>query len=111
LNGTQTAAGEFIVPLAPQQAGELRNVSLLDEEAALGGSAAGRAIPEHRRDARLVAAGLEAFDAGPVGLLRHDEFAAGLDPGFENRSCLSVVHALPLEGKIHLVETIRSPCR
>ena len=88
----QAVASELGVPLASQQARQPRYVSLLDEEAALGLSATAGAVVEQRRDSGLVASELQPFDTGPVGFLSHDEFTAGLDPGFEDRSCLSFVH-------------------
>ena len=94
MNVIKTVASEFILPLAAQHACQLRYVCLLDQEAALGLSAAARAVPEHGRYLRLVTSDLETFDAGPVGFLPHDEFAACFDPVFDDRSCLLVVHVV-----------------
>ena len=92
MNVIKTVASEFILPLAAQHACQLRYVCLLDQEAALGLSAALGTAVENGRDSRFVTLNLQALDPGPVGLLTDDQFAAGFDSGFENRSCFLIVH-------------------
>ena len=91
LDETEPTASQLLLPLASQKLRQLRNVCLLDEEAALGLSAAG-AGAEHRRDTDFVTAVLQRPDRRQVAFLRDDELSAGPEPLLENSLCLPFLH-------------------